>query len=133
MKRSGFTLIEVLVVGIIIMSLAFMVTPYLMDLPDRMKEKIVWGDMDGIDMALKIYRLETGFYPRGLTSLMSVPPGVKGRKMPYLEREPTDPWGKQYQYKYPGTRSNLGYDLYSAGPDGVPDNGENDDIANWER
>lgn len=132
-EAVGFTLIEVMIVVIIIAALAFMVTPYLMDVPDRMKEQIAVADMKSIDTALKVYRLENRQYPMSLGALMKVPSVVKGRKTPYLEKEPEDPWGLWYQYKYPGTRSVLGYDLYSAGANGVPEDGEGDDIANWKK
>lgn len=129
---SGFTLIEVMVVVIILVALASIVTPYLIDMPDRMKTKIVKADMQGLDTALKIYRLENGSYPATLGSLTR-PPAVKGRTTPYLEREPLDPWGEQYKYKSPGSRSAVGYDIYSTGPNLRDDGGENDDIPNWER
>ena len=120
-----------MVVVIILVSLAFMVTPYLMDIPDRTKSQIAVAEMKSVETALKVYRLENGFYPKSLGALMTVPAAVKGRRNPYLEDEPKDPWGKWYQYKYPGNKSVLGYDLYSAGPDGIPEDGEGDDIANW--
>ena len=131
--EAGFTLIEIMIVVIIIASLAFMVTPYLMDVPDRMKTKIAQGDMKGIATALKIYRLENGFYPKALGALMTVPTAVRGRTAPYLEKEPKDPWGQMYEYRCPGTKSHLGYDLFSAGQNGTAEDGGNDDIANWQQ
>jgi general secretion pathway protein G len=130
-RQAGFTLIEVMVVVVILAALAFMVVPHLMDVPDRMNAKIAIADMKSIDTALKVYRLENRSYPMSLGALMKVPAVVKGRKMAYLENEPKDPWGMWYQYKYPGTRSRLGYDLYSAGANGTPEDGAGDDIANW--
>ncbi len=130
-SKAGFTLIEVLIVVIILASLAVMVAPYLMDLPDRMKSKIVLADMQSMDTALKVYKLENGVYPKDLNDLLVVPPQVTGRTTPYLERDPLDPWSQRYQYRHPGTKSRVGYDLFSSGPNRVPEDGENDDIANW--
>jgi general secretion pathway protein G len=41
-----------------------------------------------------------------------------------------DPWGHAYIYKYPGQKITNGYDLYSAGLNGVE--GDDDDIGNWQ-
>lgn len=40
-----------------------------------------------------------------------------------------DPWGRAYYYRCPGVHDPEGYDLWSAGPDGV--SGTRDDITNW--
>ena len=129
--RRAITLIEVMIVIIIIAALASMVAPYLMDVPDKMKAKIVEADMQRLDTSLKLFRLENGTYPIALGVLMKVPDAVKGRKEAYLEREPKDPWGQWYQYKFPGTKSIVGYDLYSMGANQRDDGGDNDDISNW--
>ena len=42
---------------------------------------------------------------------------------------PRDPWDREYQYRYPGTRNRQGFDLWSLGPD--EETGE-DDVTNWE-
>ena len=132
-SRQGFTLIEVMIVVIILVALASMVAPYLMDVPDRMKSKIVQADMERLDTALKIFRLENGSYPTSLAVLMKPPATIAGRKTPYLEKEPLDPWGEWYVYKCPGTKSQVGYDLYSKGPNKRDDGGEGDDIPNWKK
>jgi general secretion pathway protein G len=47
----------------------------------------------------------------------------------YLEKKPVDPWGRDYQYKSPGTHRTYDYDMYSTGHDGIE---SEDDIKNWE-
>jgi general secretion pathway protein G len=42
---------------------------------------------------------------------------------------PRDPWNNEYQYVCPGTHNVDGYDLWSFGPDGKDDGG--DDVTNW--
>jgi len=132
-ERSGFTLIEIMIVVIIIAALASMVTPYLMDIPDRAKAKIARGSIENIGVALKLYMLDTGRYPNDLNSLLSVPPGVAGRTSPYLESPPEDPWGSTFKYKFPGAHSKGGFDLWSIGPNKADDSGGNDDICNWKK
>lgn len=124
--RSGFTLIELMIVVIIIAALAAMVAPRLVDRSDDAKAKIARGDLSNLDLALKLYRLDTGDYPSkeaGLDALLSA-------SKPYLERKPLDPWGRKYLYRHPGTRNPGLYDLYSVGKDGRE--GTDDDVGNWE-
>ena len=88
--------------------------------------------------ALDKFRLDNGFYPtnaQGLTALLWKP--ERHRPEPpnwrrYLDGTPNplvDPWGNLFQYYRPGTHNPDSYDLYSLGPDGVDDSG--DEITNW--
>ena len=46
-------------------------------------------------------------------------------------RHSLDPWGREYIYEYPATKSSS-YDLYTLGADGVEGGtGENTDFGNW--
>jgi general secretion pathway protein G len=87
---------------------------------------------------LGAYRIQTGSYPstaEGLQALLKAPPGKETLwQGPYLEltppdKMPPDPWGHAYRYRQPGTHNPDGYDVFSAGPDGIPDT--DDDIGNW--
>jgi general secretion pathway protein G len=42
---------------------------------------------------------------------------------------PEDPWGRQYQYRYPGQHNKDRPDIWSMGKDGQ--DGTADDIGNW--
>lgn len=128
--RSGFTLIELMIVVIIIAALAAMVAPNLIGRSDEAKAKIAQGDLASLDTVLKLYRLDKGNYPateQGLDVLL-VSPGA-GRE-PYLERKAIDPWGRAYRYRCPGVHRTTSYDLSSLGRDGKE--GTDDDIKNWE-
>ena len=136
MKRHcpgpGFTLIELLVVVIIIAALAGMVLPRVLPRADEAKRDIARGEIAGITTALNMYRLDNGQYPgqnEGLKALMSRPSSASNWKGPYLEKTPTDPWKRAYQYRYPREGNRSGFDVWSTGPN---ENDGSDDVTNWE-
>jgi general secretion pathway protein G len=139
MKRSrGFTLIEVLVVVAILGILAAIIVPRVMDRPDEAKRVAARADIGAIVQALKLYRLDNGFYPttdQGLAALVQRPttnptPG-NWKQGGYLERLPKDPWGSDYQYLQPGVRGEV--DVFSLGADRARGGeGNNADIGNWD-
>ena len=138
MKRTGFTLIEVLVVVAILAILAAIVVPRIMDRPDEAKAVAAKADIGAIVQSLKLYRLDNGFYPstdQGLGALVqrpSTPPVPPNWKQGgYLERLPKDPWGSDYQYLNPGVKGEI--DVMSFGADGQPGGeGKNADIGSWQ-
>lgn len=129
--KSGFTLIEVLVVVIIIAALAGMVVPRLLPHITTSKKRIAQADIANITTALQTFFLDYQRYPtteEGLKALVAPPAGGVSRE-PYLDKIPRDPWGKPYRYLYPGTHNTSGFDLWSEGPTDSPE----DDITNWEK
>ena len=138
--NEGFTLIELLVVLVIIGILAGYIGPKIMGRPEEAKRTKAALQISGIETALKMYKLDNGFYPsteQGLESLIS-PPATgklppKWRDGGYLEKGklPKDPWGNEFVYLSPGMHGDL--DLSSYGPDGeAGGESENSDINNWE-
>jgi len=126
-KRSGFTLIEILIVVAIIALLASLILPNLMGRFEASKRKIAKAQIEMLSSAIEAFKLDTGRYPKDLKELLySDDPNWEG---PYLSKNkiPKDPWGREYQYKYPGEHAP--YDLYSLGPNGKLDKKA---ITNWE-
>ncbi len=140
-SHSGFTLIELMVVVIILGILALYIGPKIMGEPEKAKRVKAKMDIASLETALKMYKLDNGMYPstdQGLQSLVSVPDsGVipkNWRKGGYLEKSkvPKDPWGNDFIYISPGVHGD--FDLISYGLDGVPggENEDDKDINNWE-
>jgi general secretion pathway protein G len=131
---SGFTLLELLVVMVIIGLLAGYVGPKYFAQIGKSEVKSARAQLDGLGKALDQYRLDVGHYPnteQGLAALNARPTNEPKWDGPYLQKSiPTDPWGKAYIYKQPGEHSE--YDLYSYGKDGQPGgSGDNIDVTNW--
>lgn len=133
-RVSGFTLLELLVVMVIIGLLAGYVGPKYFKEIGKSEVKSAKAQLDALGKALDQYRLDTGHYPsseQGLAALNARPANEVKWEGPYLKKNvPDDPWGKPYLYKQPGEHSE--YDLYSYGKDGQPGGtGDTVDITNW--
>ena len=136
--QRGFTLIEVLVVVAILGILAAIVVPRIMDRPDEAKRVAAKADIGAIVQALKLYRLDNGFYPttdQGLGALVqrptTQPVPSNWKQGGYLERVPKDPWGGDYQFLSPGVHGEI--DVFSLGADHASGGeGNGADIGNWQ-
>jgi general secretion pathway protein G len=139
-RNRGFTLIELMVVIVILGILAGLIVPRIMGRPEEARRVKARVQIESIETALKLYKLDNGIYPsteQGLEALVE-PPSVgklprKWREGGYLEkgRVPQDPWGNDYVYLSPGLHGD--FDLMSYGPDGEPGGeGDDADINNWE-
>ena len=130
-SQSGFTLIEILLVVIIIGILVSLVAPRLAGRSEEARRQAAKADIEGgISLALDLYEVDNGRYPAKLEDLLSKPSDASNWKGPYLKKAmPNDPWGNPYVYKLPGLHNTESYDLYSPGQD--KQEGTEDDIVNW--
>jgi len=138
--NRGFTLIELMVVIIILGILAMYVAPKIMSRPGEARQVKARLDIQNLENALKLYKLDNGIYPtteQGLQALVEQPEtGAVPKKWKsggYLEKGkvPKDPWGNDFVYLSPGLKSD--FDIISYGLDGVPGGEEeNKDVNNWD-
>ena len=139
-KQAGFTLIELMVVVVIIAILAGLIIPRFMGETDKAKQAKAKMQIESLESALKMYKLDNGSYPtteQGLKALVEAPTvgnlPKNWRQGGYLEKGkiPKDPWDNEYIYVSPGSHGD--FDLSSLGADGDPGGeGANKDINNWE-
>jgi general secretion pathway protein G len=133
-SRRGFTLMEMLIVLSIIALLMGMVIFNIGDFGETAKTEKVRADLLAFKEMLAGYQLESGVLPtteQGIKALWSKPTvePVPTHWRAMLEQETLDPWNHPYQFRNPGKRNPDKYDIFSMGPDGLPDT--DDDIGNW--
>jgi len=125
-RNHGFTLMEILIVVAIIGLIAALIVPNLIGRYEKSQEEIAKAQIEMLSSSVQSFKVDVGRYPKSLDELItSTDPKWKG---PYLSKGklPKDPWGRDYQYKYPG--DHWTFDLYSFGPEGKL--GDNS-ITNW--
>ncbi len=133
-RNTGFTLIEMLIVMVILGLLAALVGPRMFGKVEKSKQKAAKAQIALFEMAIDAYRLDVGKFPSsemGLQALRSKPEGIEKWDGPYLPKQiPLDPWGNPYDYRSPGEHGD--YDILSYGQDKSPGGEKNNqDIVSW--
>jgi general secretion pathway protein G len=124
-RQSGFTLIEIMVVVVILAVLGALVVPKILENVDKARVTRAASDIRAIQTALDLYRLDNFKYPtteQGLQALVTQPndPTITNyRAGGYLSALPKDPWNNPYQYVNPGPNGR-DYEITSFGRDGKP-------------
>lgn len=133
-RRSGFTLIEIMVVVVILGLLAALVVPRIGPQVAEAQRTTAQTQIRSLEDALEMYRLHNGFYPstqQGLDALVKAPTTSPVPKRyaegGYIKKVPDDPWGNPYIYRNDNGRIRI----ISTGPDGEEGGeGVNADISN---
>ncbi len=139
MGNRGFTLIELMVVIVILGILATFLVPKIMHRPDEARVIKTKNDIKAIESALKLYKLDNGFYPtteQGLEALIKKPDTepIPQHWRKYLDTDevPKDAWGHPYIYRCPG-EDGRDFEIISLGADGKEGGtGYNADIKSYE-
>lgn len=135
-RNTGFTLVEVMVVVVILAVLAALIVPRVVGRTDEARAVAAKQDIAAIMQSLKLYRIDNSRYPtndQGLEALVSRPTQepVPSNWKSYLDKLPKDPWGRTYRYLNPGVHGDV--DVFSLGADGEPGGTEADaDIGSWD-
>jgi general secretion pathway protein G len=122
--ESGFTLLEVLVVIVILGLLIGFVAPAVLRQLGGARVSIAHQSITRLGAVLDMYKLDVGSYPstdQGVEALAQAPAGVSNWTGPYVQggKVPLDPWNHPYVYRSPSNSSDKDYDLCSQGPSGT--------------
>jgi len=120
--RSGFTMIEILLVVVIIGILAGIAIPRMGGKTEKAKISQAQANITSLGMAIQEYEMINGNYPPSLDGLLDESKGG-----PFMEKKsiPTDPWEKPFTYTAPGSHNNHSFDLSCTTPKGQV-------VNNWE-
>ncbi len=139
-REGGFTLLEIIVVVFILGLLAALVAPKIIGRTDDARITEAKVQIRNFETALKLFKLDNGFYPdtdQGLNALVEKPATGKipdnYKDGGYLEQKriPLDPWKNPYIYVSPGMHGD--FDIISLGADGREGGeGKDADIKNWD-
>ena len=134
---TGFTLIEIMVVVVIIGLLAAAIAPQIMNQLSKAEVNRARQDIRQVETALNVYRLDNYRYPNtdeGLQALVTNPGEAVApnwQRGGYLKALPMDPWRRPYIYLNPGQHGE--FDIYTLGADGQEGGEDNNaDIGNWD-
>lgn len=132
--HAGFTLLEIMIVVLIIGLLIGVAVKGVQQL-EYAKVIAAKAHIESYKTNLLMYQGMNGHNPtteQGLKALITKPTSEpRPRQWREIMSAPIlDPWQREYNYASPGKHNPKGFDIYSSGPDGIPDNG--DDIGNWE-
>lgn len=121
-KRSGFTLIEIILVVVIIGILASIAIPRMGGRAEQANVTKAKADISVLSSAIQEYEIMNGVYPSSLDQLLD-----KSKGGPYLDKPviPKDPWDKPYSYQIPGAHRSTSFDLSCTSPKGTV-------VNNWE-
>jgi general secretion pathway protein G len=101
-RRSGFTLVELLVVIVVLAVLAAIVLPKFVNSGARSRESALKADLRELRNAISAFQVDTGKYPNTLADLAETDKtkvrgadgavvSASGWHGPYVESVPTDP------------------------------------------
>jgi len=136
LQKKRFTLIEVVIVIVILVTLASIATPMYLNYISNANIGAAKSQVKLLADALTGYKTDNKDFPSeesGLQALVENVDDLETRRGPYLQGSlPKDPWGNEYVYRCPG-EDNRPFEVISYGADGeIGGEGENADISSWQ-
>jgi general secretion pathway protein G len=123
-SKSGFTLVELLVVIVILMVIGTISMQTFRKEPDKARVQAARTSFSQLETALERFKLDMGRYPaeeEGLLALVTMPEGDDGSwGGPYMRKKTDirDPWGNDYILKVPAS-DGTDYEIICLGADGA--------------
>jgi general secretion pathway protein G len=114
---------EVLLVLIILVVIAGFAIQNFSGIQNSAKVNAAKVQITQLSTAVKQYQLLVQQYPPNLDALVNQPADATAEWTKFLDRVPSDPWNRPYEYKMTGSS----FEIRCAGPDGQ--SGTSDDIT----
>ena len=112
-KQSGFTILEIIIVFVLLAGIMAFVGPKIWDQFGRAKVKENEIRMLHLVDAIKTYQMDNKSYPPRLEALTQPP----GGQVPYAKPDDLkDAWGNDFRYNVPG--ASQPFEIISLGADG---------------
>lgn len=112
--ESGFSLVELMIICVVIAVLAAMALVAMMTALDRAKQRGTMADMRTIGKAVEAYQTDTGFYPSNGQTIIQLASYLRPSASSVIPTE--DHWNHPYIY----SSDNLThYSIESYGKDGI--------------
>lgn len=136
--RSGFSLVELMVVVVIIGVMATVVTLQVSDYLVTAKQNVARSELATIRSALELFFMENDRYPTMDEGLAVLTKRTPQHPNGLLSSDLTDPWRRDYVYVYPGIQGpfelrSLGADAREGGSGANADIMLGDTIASTEK
>ena len=129
--RTGFSLVELMVVLVIIALLAGVVTLNVRGYLVKAKADVARADISTVSGALETFYTLHDRYPTNEEGLEVLATPTPRMSEPLLNKVPKDPWGRAYVYNSPGRETP--YEVMTLGADGREGGeGTDADIGSWE-
>ncbi len=97
--RSGFTLWELLIVLFLMGILLSLFTTHYGSAVKQVRIRMDQANIQRIEGAAQLYRIDVGAYPSSVTDLVQSPMGVSGWCGPYLNEIPINPLNSEQSYQ----------------------------------
>ena len=116
-SQSGFSLIEIILVVVLIGGIVAFAATRILGGGDRAKANLAKAQVQTLAEKVQQFEMDTGTLPGSLEELVSAPGNASGWLGPYAkEAELKDPWNHPFEYTMPG--DGQPFDLVSLGKDG---------------
>jgi len=131
-KQTGFSLIEILVVMVIMATIMGIVANSIGNNKKKAKLKEAEIKISRLKMSIESFNTDTGYYPRSLSALVE-DNGDSNWLGPYAKKkEIKDPWNEEFHYSNPGQHEEE-FSVVSYGSDKAQGGEKFDkDINSWD-
>jgi len=128
---SGFTIIELMIVVVILGLLATAVVINVGGYISQSRVELARMDIANLKNAVELFCLQRHRYPTNEEGLGILTERTAAHPSGIISELPKDPWGKAYVYFCPG--QHRAFDIMSLGHDGVSGGqGQDKDIVSWQ-